>query len=142
MRRIFSAAKAAGILILCAAYVFAFALFVHCPVFGSGSGYELYVSDSSSSPIVRTEDPLREKLSLNRIAGESVRYDGNRYEALKEQFSAVLLFTEEACGVTNYYLYSPLLGTPLDLKGHPVNLHIAVTEESTAAGTPLIFGGF
>ena len=75
------------------------------------------------------------------VAGESARYAGDRCEGIREQFSARLLFTEEVCGVVNYYLYSPRLGEGVVLNGFLVNLHIAVGEEQTAVGTPLIFGG-
>ena len=61
---------------------------------------------------------------------------------LKEKYRAELLFTEESCGVVNYYMYSPLLGNCVFLNGYAVNLHVAVGAEQTAAGTPLVFGGY
>lgn len=119
---------------------FAYVLY-RSPVFEKGTGYELYAGASSSACIVSTQNPLFDKL-FTPVAGESVRYAGNRYEEIKERFSAELLFCENVCGVQNYYLYSPLLKSAVTLNGFTVNLHVAVSEEQTAAGTPLIFGGF
>lgn len=61
---------------------------------------------------------------------------------IMESFDAELLFSETACGVVNYYCYSPLLGEGVSLGGYLVNLHVAQSQTSTAVGTPLIFGGF
>ena len=141
MRKTLQAAKAIITLllaILCA--LFALVL-CYSPVFDMGEVYEVSYGLSSSAQTKRTENPLFEKLT-GAVAGESVRYAGDRYEALKEKFGATLLFTEEACGVTNYYLYSRDLGEGCAVGGYLVNLHIAVSEEETAVGTPLIFGGF
>ena len=123
-----------------AAGIFCYAL-TRAPAFAGGSGYEFSGGASSSAGIVRTDDPALYKL-FHAAAGESVRYEGDRYEALKREFSATLLFTEQACGVINYYLYSPRLGEGVWIGGCCVNLHIAVDDDRTAAGTPLIFGGF
>ena len=142
MRRILQAGKAvvvALLVILCAV----FALYLsRAPVFEQGEGYELSYGQSSSAKTERTETPFLDKLIHGTVAGESVRYRGDRYEKLKAQFSAELLFTEESNGVVNYYLYSPRIAGGVQLYGKTVNLHIAVGSEQTAAGTPLIFGGF
>ncbi len=111
------------------------------PVFEAGKGYEFYLG-TSSSEIVCTETPALSKLFLPQVKGESVRYEGERFKELQEKFDAQLLFVEEAGGVTNYYLHSPKLGSGVLLEGEEVNLHIAVGNGQTAAGTPLIFGGF
>ena len=111
------------------------------PVFEEGECYEFY-RGTSSAEIVPSDFPVRDKLLLGPVRGESVRYAGDRAEELIGRFRATLLFTEEAAGVVNYYLYSPALGEAVLLRGMPVNLHIAVSERGTAAGTPLIFGGF
>ena len=141
MRGIAGAFKALFIIIgalLCAAFVLVLRL---SPVFAGGKGYELYGGRSSSSLIVQTDAPLLEKFRMGDVAGESARYEGDRYEELRGKFSAELLFFEEADGVVNYYLHSPLLEEGVMLQGKCVNLHIAVRENRTAAGTPLIFGG-
>lgn len=128
------------VLLVCACAGFAFAL-TRLPAFARGEGYEVYAAASSSAEISRTDTPLYFKLT-RPTAGESVRYQGNYYESLKEYYSAELVFEEEAAGVHNYYLFSPKLGAPVDLGGKLINLHIAVSGEQTAVGTPLIFGGY
>ena len=111
------------------------------PVFEGGLSYELYTG-TSSAEIVSTNCPALAKLFRADIRGESVRYAGDRLHDLMERFSPEICFTEEAAGVTNYYCYTPSLGHGIALRGHIVNLHIAVGEGYTAAGTPLIFGGY
>lgn len=117
-------------------------LLLRAPVFEKGKDYTFYTEANSSAKMVISQNPAANKLLLGAVAGESVRYRGDRYEELKERFRAELLFTEEVCGVKNYYLRSPFLGEGIDLYGKRFNLHIAVSAEETAAGTPLIFGGF
>lgn len=119
--------------------VFAYAL-VHAPVFERGERYEFYTG-TSSEEVILASSPF-EKLFLKDIKGESVRYSGDRAEELIHRFHAKILFTEEAAGVTNYYCYTSLLKGGVWLNGYRVNLHIAVGKEQTAAGTPVIFGGF
>ncbi|MDE5897345.1 MAG: hypothetical protein K2H43_06000 [Clostridia bacterium] len=137
-----NAVKSAAVLL--SAFVCAvFALFlVHSPVFFGGRGYELYAGASSSACILETENPACDKILLGGVSGESVRYDGNRVSELLRRYRAKVLFTEEAGGVINYYCYSPLLGKGIGLYGATVNFHVAAGEKQTAAGTPIIFGGF
>ena len=142
LRKIWLACKAVAVCALAALCAFFALLLTHSPVFEEGEAYELSYGLSSSAQTVRTKNPLFDKLLNGAVAGESVRYTGNRYEEMKEKFAATLLFTEEVNGVTNYYLYSPLLKGGMELCGRFVNLHIAVSSEQTAAGTPIIFGGF
>ena len=142
MRKILANFKVAVILLgalSCA--LFAFALW-QFPVFGGGESYELYLGDSSSAQILSSQNPALDKLLHTGVKGESVRYSGDLYAEIKARFHAELLFTEEAADVTNYYLYAPALGDGLLLAGERVNLHIAVGHGQTAAGTPIIFGGF
>lgn len=131
--------------IACVVGVFlcAFAAFAltRLPAFAQGKNYEVSFNANSSAQAVVTDNPFLVKLT-RKTAGESVRFEGDRYEELKKQYRAKLVFSENVAGVENYYLYSPLLGKPVDLGGKLVNLHIAVSAEQTAAGTPLIFGGF
>ena len=141
MRRLLSAIKLAAIfagVALCAVCAY---LIRRSPVFEEGEAYEYYFG-ASSAEILSSENPLLDKLLHKGIRGESVRYEGDRYEEVKSRLNAKLLFTEQACGITNYYLYSPALGDCVMLCGEAVNLHIAVGNGQTAAGTPLIFGGF
>ena len=141
MRRFLQLLKTTGIIVLAAGCVLFALLIAASPVFEQGEGYELSLGSSSSARQIFTDCPALDKL-LHTVKGESVRYVGNRYEELKNRFHAELVFTEEACGVTNYYCYTPLLGSCVSVNGYDINLHIAVSEGQTAAGTPLIFGGF
>lgn len=140
MRRFLRGVRAFIILLIAVACAAAAVLLLHAPVFEEGKHYELYLSPSSSSLTAQTSDPLRDKLSLP-VKGESVHYDGDQKDALIARFRAKILFTEEAAGVVNYYCSSPLISGGIALNGYMVNLHIAVSEAQTAAGTPLIFGG-
>lgn len=124
--------------VLAAAFLY---FLLRAPIFEKGNTYTLYYGNSSSAPFEETSFPARKKLFTN-VKGESVCYSGDKLSELSEKFRAKLLFSETVCGIENYYFFSPLLGRPCDLFGYPVNLHIAVGGGKTAAGTPLIFGGF
>lgn len=142
MRKIWVVAKAFFI-VLSSLGCAAFALFLaHAPAFEIGQGYELYCGASSSALVVRTDNPACDKILLGGVKGESVRYRGDCARELISRYRADVLFTEEAGGVTNYYCHSPLFGAGVAIGGYVVNLHLAVGEEQTAAGMPLIFGGF
>ena len=125
-----------GACLICGAFAYAL---TRSPVF-DGEGYELYTGTSSAGVIV-TDAPAAVKLTLP-VAGESARWEGDRAAELLERFDARVLFCEEVCGTRNYYCSSPLLGEGVLLRGVRVNLHIAVSGSRTAAGTPVIFGGF
>ena len=129
------------VLLSIACGVFMFVL-LRAPAFEKGESYTFYTGANSSALAVSSEFPALDKLLLGEVKGESVQYSGNRLDELTQKYRAKLLFTEESCGVTNYYFYSPVLGGGVLLNGQPVNLHIAVSAEKTVAGTPLIFGGF
>lgn len=142
MRRIVHTIKTALVIlgaIVCAAFVFVLVL---SPVFPKGERYELYLGESSSALCVETDTPFLDKLRLGGVRGESVRYNGDCAEELISRYHARVLHVETVCGVTNYYCYTPLLGNSVCVDGYGVNLHIAVSGAQTAAGTPLIFGGF
>lgn len=140
MRGAFQAFKAfivAAFSLVC--ILFAYALCAS-PAFGGGERYEFY-KGTSSSEIALARFPY-EKLLLGKVRGESVRYTGDRAEEVIKAFRAKILFTEEAAGVFNYYCYSPVLRNAIEIEGVTVNLHIACNGRETAAGTPVIFGGF
>ncbi len=140
MRRLFITIKTFAIAALAVACIlFAYVLF-RSPVFADGDRYEFY-RGTSSEEIVLSRSPY-EKLFLADVRGESARYSGNRAQEIMERFGAQILFTEEAAGVVNYYCYSPFLKDAVSIGGVRVNLHIACDGEETAAGTPIIFGGF
>ena len=125
----------------CGCLFAAFCLF-HAPRFASGEGYVFFLGQSSSAGQVTSELPFLDKLRLFEVGGESTRYAGDCRAELERRFSAELRFTEEACGIVNYYYFSPQLGEGILLEGRTVNLHIAVGKETTAVGSPLIFGGY
>lgn len=130
----------AALLGACVSLGFVYAL-GRAPVFEKGTGYEFYCG-TSSAEIVVSEDPALTKFLRPDVKGECAYYEGNCYGELKERFHAKLLFSERLSGIVNYYLYSPDLGGGVEIGGKRVNLHIAVGGGRTAAGTPLIFGGF
>lgn len=140
MKKIVCRLRCAAVLaasFLCAAAAYALTRF---PVFG-GDKYEFSRSGSSSASIERAENAFFYKL-FTPVAGESARWAGDVHGELLDSFRAEVLFTEEACGVVNYYCRSPYLGAGIALNGVRVNLHIAVGCAETAAGTPVIFGGY
>ncbi len=140
MRRLLWLSKTLAAVLASFACALLLLLLCNAPVF-DGEGYEVYYGGSSSSPVKCTDDPLLEKLA-GGVTGESARFEGERYEELKARYHAELLFEEKTGGIVNYYLYSPDLGGGVMLGGYLVNLHIATGEDRTAAGTPLIFGGY
>lgn len=124
--------------VFCAGAVFTL---TRLPAFAQGERYEISHGANSSAQTEETPYPLFYKLT-NSTKGESVRYNGDRFSELKEYYKAEIVFEEEAAGVHNYYLFSSKLGDPVNLDGKLVNLHIAISAEQTAVGTPLIFGGY
>lgn len=137
MEKLFGAGRL--LLLFCAA-AFLFLLY-HAPVFEAGEGYTFHFGANSSAQFSTASSPF-EKILLGEVKGESVQYEGNQLLSLQKRFRAKLLFTEEICGVKNYYFYSPCLKDAVLLEGHAVNLQIALSEEKTVAGTPIIFGGY
>ncbi len=119
--------------------VFLYALY-SSPVFGSGERYEFY-KGTSSDEIFCSRTPLG-KLTCPNVKGECAFYAGDRVEEIRSEFEAEILFIEESAGTVNYYCYSPALENGVLLNGYTVNLHIAYSGERTAAGTPIIFGGY
>ena len=140
MRKLLFTIKAFFAAILVAACLIFVYVLLHAPVFEQGERYEFYTG-TSSDEIVLARSPL-EKLKLHGVKGESVRYEGDRAKELIERFHAEILMIEEAAGVMNYYCYSSALDSCIELNGKRVNLHVAVSGDRTAAGTPVIFGGF
>ncbi len=140
MRRIKSTLRAMAIFLAAAGCVFFLYALLRRPLFEGGTGYELYCG-TSSAEILLSRTPALDKLFRFNVRGESTRYEGDMSKELMQKFGAELLFTEEAAGVVNYYLHSSKLPKGIMLKGREVNLHIAVGEGRTVAGTPVIFGG-
>ena len=142
MRKLAHTIKAALLVFgaaLCAAVMLILLL---SPVFPKGERYELYLGASSSARCVESDDPFLDKLRYGGVRGESVYYTGDRADELFSRYHARVLLVENACGVTNYYCYSPVLKGCVRVRGYLINLHVAVSETQTVAGTPIIFGGF
>ena len=80
------------------------------------------------------------------VQGESVVFTAENTRAAAEEivneYKGVVLFEEEACGVTSVYAYSPMLAGGVCVNGAYVNLHIAYSQGRVAVGCPIIFGGF
>lgn len=104
-----------------------------------------YLHSASSQGLRKTELTLRDYAN---ITGESVRFSRGEQNAealaqyIAKQYGAEILFTEEACGITSYYCHTARWKESIAVNGARVNLHIAVSEEECAVGTPIIFDGF
>lgn len=140
-RKAVRAAKLVLTLILAAAAAAVLFFLWHAPAFAGGERYTLALGESSSARMLFFEKNAPLLLPAG-VGGESALYAGERAEELLEAFRARVLFMESAAGTVSYYCHSPFLGEGVLLNGKEVNLHIAVGEGRTAAGTPLIFGGF
>lgn len=83
------------------------------------------------------------------LTGESVSFskpqgktDEEIIQTLVKQFNAEIVAKEEICGEVSYYAFSPNLQGGAFVQGVRVNLHIALSKEQCAVGTPVVFGGF
>ena len=114
----------------------------HAPAFRGGERYTLYFGETSSARMLTFEGDALPLLLPSGVRGESVLYAGDCAEKLLFAYGARVLFTERTGETVSYYCRSPLLGEGILLNGERVNLHIAAGGGQTAAGTPLIFGGF
>ncbi len=108
-------------------------------------GDRTYFLDSpSSQALIKKELSLAD---LVRVKGECVsfEFEGTKSalsEKILRQYDAELQFTEEVEGVLSYYAYTPLWSDGVQINGHTVNLHIALSKTHCVVGTPIIFGGF
>lgn len=136
------AVKFAAVLFACLASAGALFVLRHAPSFAGAARYTLFLGETSSAEAVVLEGDALPLLLSPEVRGESAVFQGDRAEELLRAYRARVLFIEEAAGTVSYYCHSPLLGEGLLLNGEEVNLHIAAGREQTAAGTPLLFGGF
>ena len=136
------AVKFAAVLFACLASVGALFVLRHAPSFAGAARYTLFLGETSSAEAVVLEGDALPLLLSSEVRGESAVFQGDRAEELLRAYRARVLFIEEAAGTVSYYCQSPLLGEGLLLNGEEVNLHIAAGRGQTAAGTPLLFGGF
>lgn len=141
MRKIFRVLGGLCVCVLVAGCAFFLYLLYRSPVLEGGTMHTYYTEANSSARAVVSSSPLA-KFSLGRVKGESAVYEGDRLAEFAEKFDAKFLFSEEACGKTSYYLYSPALGEGVALGGRTVNLQIVCGGGQTAVGVPLIFGGW
>ncbi len=132
------------VLISCAIMLLALYIANAQPVFKNyASRYEIYLNSSSSIADIVTVKGL-EILKYKNLYGESVKVDAENFSLNKilNDFSAKLVLTEYADGVTCYYAYSPKIKYLKQVKGKLINLHVAVRQDQVTLGTPLIYGGF
>ena len=136
------AAKLVAVLLACLAAAGALFVLRHAPSFAGAAHYTLFLGENSSAEAVVLEGDALPLLLSSNVRGESAVFQGDRAEELLRAYRARVLFIEKAAGTVSYYCYSPLFGEGLLLNGKRVNLHIAAGRGQTAAGTPLLFGGF
>ena len=115
-------------------------------LFEAGDYYLFYSERTGSDALItisEAEDAEKTKMMLGKITGESTSYS-DREKAFKEaeKYDAELQFTESVAGVINYYYYSDKISESILLCGKRVNVHIALKEEGSAIGSPIIFGGY
>lgn len=136
------AAKLVAVLLACLAAAGALFVLRHAPSFAGAARYTLFLGENSSAEAVVFEGDALPLLLSSEVRGESAVFQGDCAEELLKAYRARVLFIEKAAGTVSYYCHSPLLGEGLLLNGKRVNLHIAAGRGQTAAGTPLLFGGF
>lgn len=138
--------SALGAFVLCLALLILPQLMGGGLLFEPGEYYIFYSNGANSGAemtLVPAEDARAARRNILRLSGESTIYlDESRAFAEAEKYGAVLLFTERAGEVVNYYYYAARLSGAVALCGHAVNLHIAVGGGRSAVGSPLIFGGY
>jgi hypothetical protein len=73
---------------------------------------------------------------------ERVDMDGNKLDEVLEKLRCNIIKKEEVDGITIVYAYSPYLLKSVFIHSRSVNIMIALTEEKTVVGSPLIKGSF
>ena len=120
--------------------------------FTSLEGKHTFYLESPSS-----QSLIKERLTfadLWKVKGESVILPKTAYEegmyasnddlanAIAQKYHAELYCMEEVAGSISYYGYSPYFGEKIILYGISINLHIVLSSNQIALGSPIIFGGF
>ena len=104
-----------------------------------------YLESASSQGLRKTELSVQD---YAKVKGESVTFSLNGKdgeETVREilsLYNARVLFVEEASNVRSYYCYTSRWNHQIAVGGYAVNLHIALSKERCAVGTPMIFDGF
>ena len=123
--------------------IFVCARFVNVTKFGGYAGVRAYYLDSATSQGLQKERLLG--LECFRVQGESVYVAGADEEFVDlvlQEYTATVLWIEEVCDVVSYYCYTPAWHNGVMINGQKVNLHIALSKEGCALGSPIIFGGY
>lgn len=110
--------------------------------FGDGEKHVYYLSSSSESAAVASDNAIPALFLYSSVGGESAAFTDKTRREIEEEYSASLLFKESSAGVNNYYYYSPRFSRFVYINGVAVNFHIAEDGELLVAGTPIIFGGY
>ena len=110
--------------------------------FSDLEGRRTFFLDSASSQGLR-----KEKISfldIFRVKGECARFSTSQHSAkeLLLRYQAKVLFVEEVADKSSYYCYTEKWSGGIFINGYKVNLHIAVGEEETVIGFPIIFDGY
>ena len=104
-----------------------------------------YLESASSQGLRKTELSVQDYAN---VKGESVTFllDGKdgaeTVEEILSLYNARVLLVEEVAGVRSYYCYTSRWKECIAVGGYAVNLHIALSAERCAVGTPIIFDGF
>lgn len=110
--------------------------------FYKGENHVYYLSSSSESKVVVSDNAIPALLLFSSVGGESVTLTDTERREIEKEYSASLVFKESAAGVNNYYYYSPRFSRFVYINGAAVNLHIVERDGEIRAGTPIIFGGY
>lgn len=113
----------------------------------TGSDYYIFYSGRqySSSKIisVSSDEAMAVKSKIKNLSGESAYYlNKNMKDEILNDFNAEIVFTETIDSINNIYAYSSEIKDYIILNNRKINLHIAVSGNNTAVGSPIIFGGY
>ena len=110
--------------------------------FSDLEGKHTFFLDSASSQGLRKEKIT--PLDIFRVKGECVRFNTlqKSVNELLSTYQAKTIFIEEVAGIVSYYCYTEKWQGGTIVNGYKINLHIAVGEEQTVVGFPIIFDGY
>ncbi len=132
--------------LICFALVFLPQVLNKSLIFKRGESYTIYSGALSSNAKITVCEKGSEwftKLTTSNVTGESVCYcDSQTAFSEAERLGAKILFCEKIENVTCYFAYTPRVKNYVTLYGHRVNIQIAVSENRSKIGSPLIFGSY
>jgi len=76
------------------------------------------------------------------VIGESIKIKNLEINTALKTLKAKVVKTEHLNNITIIYAYTPLINTSLIEKNKQINLQIAINNEYTTIGWPLILGSF